>query len=119
VAHSLPLRPRSRLLIKFFITQQFSFFISNYLTSNGISCTSVGIKELEHCVQSNFMHKTIQSMGEFQLFLLDTNAKLETFQNMIGEMSIVGIRTPRPRLHTDFQISVNTSLNIANKLSFI
>ncbi len=31
-------------------------------------------------------------------------------------MAIVGIRAPRPRLHTDYQISLNTALNVTTKI---
>lgn len=102
--------------IKLVITPQFSFYVSNFLANDSMECTSLEARDMERRVQYHLMYRMVQTKESFQLFNFDSEAKLASFQKLIGEMSIVGVRMKRPRLSTEFEVSMNSLLNMTSQI---
>jgi hypothetical protein len=62
------------------------------------------------------MYRTVQTKDLFFLFNFDSEVKMVSLQKLIGEMSVVGVRVKKPRKNEEFQVSLNSTLNMRSRI---
>ena len=110
---------KPKALIKFPISQNFSFYIVNFLVQLGLQPQLYIINDKERCIYSSFLFHAIRVCSTYCYFNLDTEDKLKLLTKLIGIFSLVGIRARKPKLDIEHDLKVHDALNVVTKIELL
>jgi hypothetical protein len=94
----------------------FLYYVSNYLSLEGIDSIPVYQHEIGRRIQYKLMYRMAKAKDLYSLFDFDSEVKMASLQKLIGEMSVVGVRVRKPRKNEELQVSLNSTLNMSSRI---
>ena len=94
----------------------FTTYISNYLGQFGIPSQECSLFEPQRRVELNFMYRVVSSEFLYRLFRIESEESMDCFTEMMGTMSIFGIRKKMPRKDAESAIR---NFDLVNAISRI
>jgi len=105
--------------VNLYFPTAFTNYLSNYLQLSGVRHEECAIGEPQRKVDVNFLYRMVSPKFVYRYFRLDSADHMQCITNLIGTMSIFGVRKRMPRKDTEVVIRNFDLVNVIKCMEFL
>jgi hypothetical protein len=102
--------------IKLPISNQFSYYMFNFLMQEGMHSQLLSIHDQERRVQSSLTYRSMKTSEMYHYIVFNDETTLQSLKNLLGNVAFVGIRRQKPKSESEEYLRLNDAVNITSKV---